>query len=79
MAALISIAAFLLSDDNDFGSIQFRKTANHCGIISKTAVSVYFDEIGKNIRKKVHRIRPLGMTCRKNSIEGGLLVNFIHK
>src|SRR5262249_47985532 len=70
VAAFVDVAAFLLTYDRDFHSLDLCKPANDRRIVRISAITVNLNKIGKKRRKKIKRIRTLGVTCGLNAVKG---------
>src|SRR5664279_4102226 len=64
MDALLCVAAFLRAEHQHLPSAKARHAANHGGIVTKTAVSVNFAEIGKDALNVIQRIRTHRVACK---------------
>jgi len=66
--ALFGAAALPVADDHNFLVTEPRHSAGHSRVVAERAISVNLAEIGKDPLDKIHRIRPLWVARRLNSL-----------
>src|ERR1700677_1019785 len=70
--ALLHVAAFLRTDDEDFFAVKTSHSANNGGIVSEGAVAMDFAKVGEQAVDVIESLRTLRMAGQFGYLPGGL-------